>query len=63
VRRSFAPLFPIDLVEKDFRYAAMAAEQTGAEAPLTRTAQAMFAKARSKGFGADNISGIAQLFD
>lgn len=60
--RDFAPRFPIDLVEKDFRYALQAAQEAGADLPVAEAVRRVFAKARDEGFGADNISGVARLF-
>jgi 3-hydroxyisobutyrate dehydrogenase-like beta-hydroxyacid dehydrogenase len=60
--RDFAPMFPIDLVAKDFRYACEVAEAAGAEVPTTDAVRAVFARAQAEGFGADNITGVARLF-
>ncbi|MEM7586809.1 MAG: NAD(P)-dependent oxidoreductase [Acidobacteriota bacterium] len=61
--RSFAPLFPIELVEKDLRYLLASGEQLSAALPLSEAARATYAQARDAGYGDDNITGIAQLFD
>lgn len=63
VTHNFAPLFPVDLIEKDLRYAAAAAEENNALAPTIRAVQAVFAQAVEAGYGADNMSGVARLFD
>lgn len=63
VARSFVPLFPIDLVEKDLRYAIAAATQSETELPTTRTAREVFEQARQQGYGNDNISGAIQLYE
>lgn len=57
----FAPLFPVELVEKDFSYAVAAAGDP-AQAPMTAAAQAVFARAIAQGYGADNLTGIVRLF-
>lgn len=62
VARAFAPMFPIDLVEKDFGYVAATAGAAGAAVPLSETARAVFAKAKASGYGGDNITGVAQLY-
>ncbi len=62
VARAFAPMFPIDLVEKDFGYVAATAGAAGAAVPLSEAARAVFAKARAAGYGGDNITGVAQLY-
>ncbi len=59
---SFAPLFPIDLVEKDLRYADDAARSAGAELPTVNAVHALFRRAAVAGHGGDNISGVMQLF-
>jgi len=57
--KSDAPLFPIDLVEKDFAYAL---DQPGADLPMTKAGHECFAKAKAKGLAALNITAIAQLY-
>ncbi len=61
--REFAPMFPIDLVEKDFGYVVAAAEAVGASVPTADAVRAVFADAKRRGFGGDNIAGVLQLFD
>ena len=60
-RSAHAPLFPIDLVEKDFRYAVSAAEAAGVEPRLSAAARDAYRAAQEAGYGSDNISGVAQL--
>ncbi len=62
VARAFAPMFPIDLVEKDFGYVAATAGAAGAAVPLSEAARAVFAEAKAAGYGGDNITGVAQLY-
>ena len=62
VARQFAPLFPVDLVEKDLRYAVEAAGHVGSELPATDAVRAVFERAAASGYGGDNITGVAQLF-
>jgi 3-hydroxyisobutyrate dehydrogenase len=57
--RSDAPLFPIDLVEKDFVYAL---DQPGAVLPMTRAGHECFAKAKAEGLAALNMTAIARLY-
>lgn len=57
-----APLFPIALVEKDFRYATQAAQSVAATMPLAIAAHNVYQEAIAKGYGDNNITGIAQLF-
>jgi 3-hydroxyisobutyrate dehydrogenase len=58
----FAPLFPIDLVAKDFRYAASAAEVSGADLPITIRAGNVFHEAAEHGLGNENITAIAKRY-
>ena len=57
----YAPLFPIDLVEKDLRYAAAHATAQGSAATMAAAAWAVYAEARARGLGAENIHAIAKL--
>ncbi len=59
---NFAPMFPIDLVEKDFGYVAEAAGAAGAEMPTAAAVREIYARAKAAGFGRDNIAGVARLF-
>lgn len=61
--RTFAPLFPINLVEKDFRYVVESSKLVNAPLPTSSAVWDVFAEAKRKGYGDDNISGVAQLFD
>lgn len=61
--RAFAPMFPIDLVEKDFRYIVSAAQAVSASTPASAAVRDIYAQARRAGHGGDNIAGVAQLFD
>jgi 3-hydroxyisobutyrate dehydrogenase len=55
-----APLFPIDLIEKDLAYAL---GQSGAAAlPMTAAGRELFAKAKAEGLGALNITAIARIY-
>jgi 3-hydroxyisobutyrate dehydrogenase len=58
----FSPLFPIELVKKDLEYASRSAEGVGKLAPMVRAARDVFEAAESKGFGRDNITGVAKLY-
>jgi 3-hydroxyisobutyrate dehydrogenase len=59
---SFAPLFPVSLVQKDLHYLLTLARSVDAAAPSCQTVHDLFAGANARGHGGDNISGIAQLF-
>lgn len=56
----FAPLFPIDLVEKDLRYMGEAADPS--RVPLCAAARAVYAEAQAAGYGGDNIVGVGRLY-
>ncbi len=61
--RNFAPTFPIDLVEKDFRYVVEAARSVDAKTPTSTAVHEVYKLARKSGYGDDNIAGVAQLFE
>lgn len=58
----FPPMFPIELVEKDFSYAVATAKDNGAPAPMTQTALRVFQSAVEHDLGNDNITGVVQLY-
>lgn len=60
--RNFAPLFPIELVEKDFGYVVDTAEETNARVPMAEAARRILAEAIEQGYGADNLTGVVQLY-
>lgn len=57
-----APMFPVDLVEKDFRYVIQTAQAVAAPARCTNTIHDIYLEAIAKGYGSDNITGVVQLF-
>lgn len=59
--RAFAPNFPIALVAKDLAYAAAAARGAGVDASVLAATAWSFAEAEARGFGDDDLIGIAQL--
>ena len=60
--KSTAPLFTIDLIEKDLRYLVEAATASGAELPGTANVRAIFRRGQDQGLGQSNVSGLAALF-
>ncbi len=62
VARSFAPLFPVKLVEKDFCYLEETARALAAELPACSAVGEVYASAHRKGLGGENISGIVRLY-
>lgn len=61
-QKQFEPLFPINLVEKDFRYAVEFLNKNSVESIITNATQKTYKKAIDKGLGEQNISGIFNLF-
>jgi 3-hydroxyisobutyrate dehydrogenase-like beta-hydroxyacid dehydrogenase len=59
----YAPMFPIELVAKDFGYALATAQALGAATPTLATVHALYADAAARGYGNDNIVGIKRLFE
>ncbi|MGK7911638.1 MAG: NAD(P)-dependent oxidoreductase [Synechococcus sp.] len=59
---SFSPLFPIELVEKDLEYAASLAKRNNARIPISTVTRQVFKEAILNGYGADNITGVSQLY-
>ncbi|NJR62755.1 MAG: NAD(P)-dependent oxidoreductase [Cyanobacteria bacterium CRU_2_1] len=57
-----APMFPIELVEKDFRYAIQAAQAADAAIPASTSIHSIYQDAIVKGYGDRNITGVIQLF-
>jgi 3-hydroxyisobutyrate dehydrogenase-like beta-hydroxyacid dehydrogenase len=51
-----------ELVEKDLSYAVETAHANGGKLPLTVATQQTYTKAIKQGYGADNITGVAQLY-
>ncbi|MDJ0509304.1 MAG: NAD(P)-dependent oxidoreductase [Crocosphaera sp.] len=62
-QRLFSPLFPIDLVEKDFRYMVESSDTVGVSVPTISAVWKVYLDAKEQGYGGDNITGVAQLFD
>jgi 3-hydroxyisobutyrate dehydrogenase len=57
-----APMFPINLVEKDFRYIAQTGLTVAAPTPVSTVIHHIYLEAIAKGYGGDNITGVVQLF-
>ena len=60
--RNFAPMFPVELVEKDFGYVIDVAKENGAQVPMAEAARRVFAEAIRLGYGSDNITGVSQIY-
>lgn len=61
--RNFTPLFPIELVEKDFGYVLETAAASNARVPMAQAARQVYAQALEYGYGDDNITGLVQLYE
>lgn len=57
-----APLFTIDLIEKDLGYLLDTARASGAQLPGAGLARAAFQHAQQQGLGAAHVSGVAAVF-
>ncbi len=62
VAGKYDPLFPIDLVEKDFRYALEAANSVESTVPVTDAVHRVYVTALQAGHGEANINGVAKLY-
>ncbi|ESA38555.1 3-hydroxyisobutyrate dehydrogenase [Leptolyngbya sp. Heron Island J] len=63
VSNRHAPMFPIELVVKDFRYVLQTAQAVGASAPASQTVYDVYQTAIAQGYGDENITGVVQLFN
>lgn len=59
---NFTPAFPIDLVAKDFGLIDASTPTVAVETPVSDASGAVYRRGVSAGFGADNITGIVQLY-
>ncbi|MBX9859573.1 MAG: NAD(P)-dependent oxidoreductase [Sphingomonas sp.] len=59
---AFAPMFPIDLVAKDFALAHNVSQQHCARTPMTDTAATVFNAALAAGLGTENLTAAAKLY-
>lgn len=57
-----APLFPIDLAEKDLRYAQALAASVDGVVPLVNTTRTVLETAQVTGFGELHLTGVARLY-
>ncbi|MEQ9322479.1 MAG: NAD(P)-dependent oxidoreductase [Polyangiaceae bacterium] len=61
-REAWAPLFPIELVAKDFGYALAAAEAVGAKVPTVDAVAAVYEAAAAEGLAQENIHAVAKRY-
>jgi 3-hydroxyisobutyrate dehydrogenase len=59
---NFAPVFPIELVAKDFGYVVSTAAAANAATPISAATLAAFESAIAQGHGGKNITGIAAMY-
>lgn len=59
LKGAFAPLFPIELVEKDLGYQA---EVSGGGGPITLAAREVYQRAAMAGLGGEHLSGVVKLY-
>ena len=59
---NYAPLFPINLVEKDFCYLEELATSVHARTPSATLVRQIYQQAKNSGYSEHNIAGIAQLY-
>ena len=62
VMNQHMPLFPIELVEKDFRYVVQTAQAADAAIPASTSVYRIYQDAIAKGYGNENITGVVQIF-
>jgi 3-hydroxyisobutyrate dehydrogenase len=62
VSQNHAPLFPINLVEKDFRYVNQTAQSLEVKIPTANAVMGIYRTAIAQGHGSRNITSIFQLF-
>lgn len=62
VANNHVPLFPIELVEKDFRYALQTAQAENSSMPISTAIHHIYQEAIAQGYGGENITGVARLF-
>ncbi len=60
--KKFDPLFPIELVEKDFSYVCASANEQSTRVPVAEAARSAFATALERGHGHENIAAVARLY-
>ncbi|MEY8710705.1 NAD(P)-dependent oxidoreductase [Mangrovibacter phragmitis] len=60
--QQFAPLFPVELIEKDLDYMLRSADEEVTEMPAISGARDAFRKAMAQGLGEEDMSGVVRLF-
>jgi 3-hydroxyisobutyrate dehydrogenase len=62
MNKQFAPMFPIELVEKDFGYMVKSADKVISNMPMSSAARKVYQQAVSQDLGSENISAVVKLF-
>jgi 3-hydroxyisobutyrate dehydrogenase len=60
--RRFDPMFPVELISKDFRYALAAAKEVDSSLPVARRAGEVFETGSGSGLADENLTAIAKLY-
>jgi 3-hydroxyisobutyrate dehydrogenase-like beta-hydroxyacid dehydrogenase len=63
LKKAHAPLFPVQLIAKDFAYMARTASEMSAKLPIAEAAKSIFADALRLGFGDDNATSVVRLYE
>jgi 3-hydroxyisobutyrate dehydrogenase len=58
----FPPMFPVELIEKDFAYALEGEPDAPTRLPLVEATRAVFASAVAKGMGSLNMTSVVRLY-
>lgn len=59
---SFAPMFPVELAEKDLGYVLATAAAVHAAMPVAEATHAVLATALARGFGPDHLTAVVRLY-
>jgi 3-hydroxyisobutyrate dehydrogenase len=62
IAQNFAPMFPIELVKKDFEYLLQTSQQVHSNTPLAQSVHQILTKAEQEGMGANNITAVGALY-
>ena len=62
-QRTFDPLFPIELVEKDLGYVVETGARLSTKTPTAAAIRGLYRAAIDEGLGDHNIHGVLKLFD
>jgi 3-hydroxyisobutyrate dehydrogenase len=59
---NFTPMFPVELVEKDFSYALESASSSQSKLPVVHSTHAVMKTALAEGLAQDNLTALAKLY-